>query len=171
MALRPAKSLDPPAWRRWNAGPSSAVIWWALGRRAGYCRKCPLLAWSSPPLHHWTRKQQAGGFVGGSLITQRRPTTTATGYKQNTRPYPRQQLISYVVDDRRLVLLAYRCHLIRYPHWNLKEQMPWWDTCGDLSGEHVLEEDVLCNWMISSRLVNMFLMSARGSMFSRVSFW
>ncbi len=62
-ALRPTRSLDPPAWRRWNAGPSSAGIWWAPGRRAGYCRKCPLLPWSSPPLHHWTRKQQARGFV------------------------------------------------------------------------------------------------------------
>ncbi len=64
----------------------------------------------------------------GSFITQKRPTTTATRYEQNMSPYPRQQLIPYVVDDRRLVLLAYRCHLICYLPWNFKQQMPWSET-------------------------------------------
>lgn len=60
-------------------------------------------------------------WVSGSLITQTGPTTS---YQQNTSPYPRQQLVSYVVNHRRLVLLANRCHLIHNSHLNLKEQMP-----------------------------------------------
>lgn len=112
---------------------SSRAKGWLLQKVPTAC----LIFSSSPPLNYKTASQRICGWVVESLITQRRPTTMATGYKQNMMSYPRQQLISYVVDDWRLVLLAYRCHLIRYPHWNLKKQMPWWDMCGDLSEENV----------------------------------
>lgn len=147
---------------------SSRAKGWLLQKVPTAC----LIFSSSPPLNYKTASQRICGWVVESLITQRRPTTTATGYKQNTRPYPRQHLISYAVDDRQLVLLSYRGHLICYPHWNLKDQMPWWDNMWQFIWRKcILEENILCNWMISSRLVNMFLMSAEGSMFSRVSFW
>lgn len=94
--------LNPPAWRWWNAGLSSAGIWWAPGRKAGYCRRCPPRAWSSPPLHHWTTKTRPHSTTAGRIrvcpqvceaVTIQRKTITGTRvsyllYDMEYRPLP-----------------------------------------------------------------------------------
>lgn len=51
---------------------SSAWSWWSPERKAGYCRRCLLPAWSSPPLPHWTISTQPKGRA-----ERRRPSVTS----------------------------------------------------------------------------------------------